>query len=101
LVSVYDRASQDTREKRVVTDHSDALNAHEFSFESRFAVFKEHGNHFAQIGMKFIQRSRLRLSARKTGHVPHEQSRVGVTLYHGREILHAGFIHGFNACARD
>jgi hypothetical protein len=31
------------------------LSADEFGFESRLAVLQEHGNHFAKIGMEFVE----------------------------------------------
>ena len=50
------------------------MDADELVFHLRLAVFEQHGNDFGKIAVQLIQRSALRMCARKTWDITHEEA---------------------------
>jgi len=66
----------------------DRLNAHELRFKLRRPVLEEKRDDLSEVALELVERLRLAVSARKTGHVPDVQARVGVPLNDRCKSLH-------------
>ena len=54
-----------------------------------FGLLQQHGNNFAQVAPKFVERLRLGMCAGKSGHVAHQQPGVLVTFDNRGETVHS------------
>ena len=68
--------------------HDDGLGPDKLGVELGFAVVKQHGNHFLQIRMQFIQRRALAVRTGEAGHMAHVEVGIGAALDYGGVSVH-------------
>ncbi len=72
--------------------NTDGLRADKFTLKLGLAVLQQHGDNFTEVGLQFIKRLRLGMSAGKTRNVTDQQAGVGIALDDRGVIFHAGDI---------
>src|SRR5437016_454451 len=58
------------------SSNPDGLRADKLAFEFRLAIFEQHGDDLAEVGLQLVERLSLRVCAGKPGHITDEQTRV-------------------------
>ena len=70
----------------------DGLRTNELGFELRFAVIKQHCDHFSEIGVQLVERGALAVRSGKTRNVAHVQVRFGTAFNDGGLGAHGSIL---------
>jgi hypothetical protein len=69
----------------------DGLRADEFGFELGFAVFEQHGDDFAKVGVQLVEGGALTVRAPESRHIAHVKLRVRTMLDDRRIRTHGAW----------